>query len=213
MTIQFETTLKTYFETGDIPTETQFSDMIESCYGRADSVLPDPTGNAGKVLTATSSAPSWTTPSTGDGTPVGAIMYYAAATAPSGWLNCDGTAVSRSFYSNLFAVVSARFGAGDGSTTFNLPELRGEFIRCFDASRGIDSSRTFGSSQADELRSHTHKIINTASAQVTSLGGNSGVGSGGFGAGNSAVTNISITSAGGTETRPRNVALLACIKF
>jgi microcystin-dependent protein len=58
-------------------------------------------------------------------TPAGAITGYGALTAPSGWLLCDGTAVSRTTYAALFAAIAAGYGAGDGSTTFNLPDLRG----------------------------------------------------------------------------------------
>jgi microcystin-dependent protein len=58
-------------------------------------------------------------------TPTGAVQTYAAATAPTGWLICDGSAVSRATYADLFGVISTTFGSGDGSTTFNVPDLRG----------------------------------------------------------------------------------------
>lgn len=57
-------------------------------------------------------------------TPPGVISQYAGSTAPTGWLICDGTAVSRSTYASLFSVLSTTYGVGDGSTTFNLPDLR-----------------------------------------------------------------------------------------
>lgn len=57
--------------------------------------------------------------------PVGMVAPYAGSTAPDYWLLCDGSAVSRTTYANLFAVIGSTFGAGDGSTTFNLPDLRG----------------------------------------------------------------------------------------
>lgn len=56
--------------------------------------------------------------------PIGSILPYGGATAPSGWFICDGTAVSRTTYAELFAVIGTSFGAGDGSTTFNLPDMR-----------------------------------------------------------------------------------------
>jgi microcystin-dependent protein len=65
-------------------------------------------------------------------TPPGSLMAYAASSAPSGWLLCDGSAVSRTTYAALFAVISTTWGAGDGSTTFNVPDLRGQFLRGFD---------------------------------------------------------------------------------
>ena len=57
--------------------------------------------------------------------PTGSVVQFGAATAPSGWLLCDGTAVSRSTYAALFAVISTTYGTGNGSTTFNIPDLRG----------------------------------------------------------------------------------------
>lgn len=59
--------------------------------------------------------------------PTGSITMYSSSAAPSGWLNCDGTAVSRTTYINLFAVTSTTYGVGDGSTTFNVPDLRSRF--------------------------------------------------------------------------------------
>lgn len=79
--------------------------------------------------------------------PAGVIMSFAGATAPAGFLICDGSAVSRTTYADLFAVIGTTYGAGNGSTTFNLPDLRGEFIRGADAGRGIDPGRALGSNQ------------------------------------------------------------------
>ena len=128
------------------------------------------------------------------------------SSAPTGWLSCDGSAVSRSTYSDLFAAISTTFGTGDGSTTFNVPDLRGEFIRGWDAGRGIDSGRSFGSAQADEFKAHDHDVSWTAAE-------------GGSGAGsrvencNSGYINRATETVGGNETRPRNIALLYCIKY
>src|SRR5215469_16888224 len=60
----------------------------------------------------------------GIGTPTGSFIPFAGATAPSGWLMCDGSAVSRTTYSALYAVIGTAYGAGDGSTTFNLPDMQ-----------------------------------------------------------------------------------------
>ena len=81
----------------------------------------------------------------------GIVNFFASNVAPTGWLKCNGTAVSRSNYAALFAVVGTAFGAGDGSTTFNVPDLRGEFLRGFDDGRGVDANRTFGSRQPGSL--------------------------------------------------------------
>lgn len=88
--------------------------------------------------------------------PAGMISFFANSSPPSGWLRCDGSAVSRTTYSDLFAAIGTLYGAGDGSTTFNIPDLRGEFIRVFDAGRGVDAGRAFGSAQAQSVESRTH---------------------------------------------------------
>lgn len=88
--------------------------------------------------------------------PPGAVAHFAMGSAPTGWLKANGAAVSRTTYAALFAAISTTFGSGDGSTTFNLPDLRGEFVRGLDDGRGIDTARALGSAQADEIESHTH---------------------------------------------------------
>ena len=139
--------------------------------------------------------------------PAGSVIYHAANTPPTGFLKADGAAVSRSTYSDLFAAIGETYGAGDGSTTFLVPDLRGEFMRGWDDSRGIDSGRSFGSSQADEFEAHSHNYTNhTNGSTPTGTGGGTNRS---FPTTNGGTT----TSTGGSETRPRNVALLACIKF
>ncbi|AKF12995.1 putative tail fiber protein [Sinorhizobium phage phiM19] len=88
----------------------------------------------------------------------GAVMWFARNSAPAGFLKANGAAVSRTTYAALYAAIGTTFGAGDGSTTFNLPDLRGEFIRGWDDGRGIDVSRVFGSAQSANIQSHTHSI-------------------------------------------------------
>lgn len=73
---------------------------------------------------------------TGDTFPIGAITSYAGDTAPVNWLICDGSAISRTTYADLFNAIGTTYGAGDGSTTFNLPNLKGRVIT------GLDSSQT-----------------------------------------------------------------------
>jgi len=143
--------------------------------------------------------------------PVGAVIWVATSTAPNGFLKANGAAVSRTTYAALFAALGTQFGAGDGSSTFNLPDLRGEFIRGWDDGRGVDSGRTFGLFQDHQLQSHNHgELYNTPS---------SGQDQAGSGSGDNDNTSSRYTDNGGnvgnfgSETRPRNVALLACIKF
>jgi microcystin-dependent protein len=87
---------------------------------------------------------------------VGRIGTFAMATPPPGWFRANGAAVSRTVYAALFAKIGTTYGAGDGVSTFNLPDPRGKFIRVLDDGRGIDVGRVLGSSQADEIRSHSH---------------------------------------------------------
>ena len=87
-----------------------------------------------------------------------AVLYFAGQTAPVGWLKANGAAVSRTAYAALFAAIGTTYGAGDGSTTFNLPDLRGEFMRGWDDGRGIDHGRVLGSAQGDAIRNITGSI-------------------------------------------------------
>jgi microcystin-dependent protein len=76
--------------------------------------------------------------------PVGAVMPFAGATAPSGWLFCYGQAVSRSVYARLFTAISTTYGTGDGSSTFNLPDMRGRVIAGQDDMGGTSANRLTG---------------------------------------------------------------------
>jgi microcystin-dependent protein len=163
-------------------------------------VAPSTSGN---VLT--SNGTTWTSASPVDPVPSGAVMHFARNTAPTGWLKANGAAVSRSTYASLFSAIGTTFGSGDGSTTFNVPDLRGEFTRGWDDGRGVDSGRSFGSSQsatefADEVVDG-HTILFT-NADATRSG--------------SSITREASFAASAIPTfvsvRPRNVALLACIK-
>lgn len=137
----------------------------------------------------------------------GVIEMFGAAAAPAGYLECDGAAVSRATYAALFAVIGTVHGVGDGATTFNVPDLRGEFVRGWDDGRGIDAARTFGSAQADEFEAHVHAVAPPSSTDDTAAGLTS-TGTGGT----ETVTPYNTASTGGAETRPRNVALLYIIK-
>lgn len=233
--------------------------------------------------------------------PAGLVATFARSTAPTGWLKANGAAVSRTAYADLFAAIGTTHGAGDGFNTFNLPDLRGEFIRGWDDSRGVDGDRVLGSWQSGAMESHIHSATtadagghvhtgttnsagahnhaastatagnhahgawtdaqgqhthaalgspgvgqgaagpnsvmqalgstNTTSAAglhshnvgVASAGDHThgvSVGSGGEHSHNLSIASagthshsITISSAGGLETRPRNVALLVCIKY
>lgn len=210
--------------------------------------------------------------------PASEIAYFARSTAPAGWLKANGAAISRTAYADLYAAIGTTYGAGDGFNTFNLPDLRGEFVRGCDDGRGVDGGRTLGSAQAGAIQSHNHSgsaadagshaHTGTANADgshnhtasssnagahthsgqlATAFGGNAtgfeegrgypdwvvgGMGSAGehnhsISVGNAGEHShsldiktagthshaINISASGSAETRPRNVALLACIKF
>lgn len=152
----------------------------------------------------------------------GQVAFFARATAPAGWLKANGAAISRTAYAELFAAIGTTFGAGDGSTTFNLPDLRGEFLRAVDDSRGVDAGRTLGSYQKGtgiayddanavgvaNLRATTSAYDNAASfgADPALLTDYPGTAMAAAGASTSTTHTIGMT-------RPRNIALLACIKY
>lgn len=136
--------------------------------------------------------------------PAGAICAFGMSTVPTGWLYCNGQTVSRTTYARLFAAISTTFGAGDGSTTFALPDLRGYFARGWDDGRGVDTARAFGSNQADELKAHTH----TVPAQSNANSGTFVEDADGTGTPQA----VNTGSTGGTETRPLNIALAYFIK-
>jgi hypothetical protein len=153
---------------------------------------------------------------------VGLVGAFATSVPPDGWLECNGAAVSRSAYSELFSAIGTTFGSGNGSTTFNIPDLRGEFIRGWDHNRGVDSSRSFGSSQLDQMQ----KITGGFMAYGYSNGSPTGPfyttydyqnvldrGSRSYYNSVNYYFDSSRNARAGSETRPRNRALMYCIKY
>ena len=141
----------------------------------------------------------------------GIVTAYAGATVPTNWLECNGAAISRTTYAALFAAIGVLWGVGDGSTTFNLPDMRGEFLRGWDNGRGVDSGRALASSQTDEFESHTHSIDSAVKATAAfNAGGGSEHNTND--ATDAAQKIIISGSTGGTETRPRNIAMMYIIK-
>lgn len=136
--------------------------------------------------------------------PAGAVQAFAMNTSPTGWLACDGSAILRATYVNLFTAISTVYGAGDGSTTFNIPDLRGYFVRGSGTNGDGTAAGTFGEKQADDFRSHSH----TYNSPIYQTVGGPGSFYPFFGPGNTASG-----AAGGTETRPKNIAMMYCIKY
>lgn len=157
--------------------------------------------------------------------PAGMVLFFATAAAPVGWLICNGATVSRADFPILYSAVGEMYGAGDGISTFKLPDLRGEFLRGADLGRGIDSGRALGSFQIGQNESHTHGMSadggHVHSSEIFNSGGGSyplKIGStwpagvaGTVSTSSAGVHAHSIGYQGGGESRPRNLALLPCI--
>jgi microcystin-dependent protein len=158
----------------------------------------------------------------GGSTP-GGLMFFPFASAPAGFLKANGAAISRVAYAELFTAYGTTFGAGDGATTFNLPDMRGEFVRAFDDGRGVDIGRALRSAQASQNLAHRHPAPSASTPdygpfEVCPPAGFTagGVVISGFAAYDFTGTGGSIAFTdydGGSEARPRNVAWLACIKY
>lgn len=148
---------------------------------------------------------------------LGTTFYTGASTCPTNSLAADGTAVSRTTYSNLFARISTTFGTGDGSTTFNVPDLRGIFVRGAGSQTisAISYSGTLGTKQGDQMQGHSHgynggsTVPNAATTYlVTTNASNAG--------GTAAITGPITDGTNGTprtgsETRPANIGMTPCI--
>ena len=114
----------------------------------------------------------------GDSTPIGTVEAYSGSTAPNGYLLCDGSTVSRTTYSDLFSVIGTTYGSGDGSTTFNLPNLKGRTVVMQDTTQTeFDTLGETGGSK--ELQNHKHTITKEAGLFWSpQSGGTWGLGSG-----------------------------------
>jgi phage-related tail fiber protein len=159
-----------------------------------------------------------------EGIAAGAVVFFPRSTPPAGWLKANGAAVSRTTYSALFAAIGTSCGVGDGTTTFNVPDLRGEFVRGLDDGRGVDSARALASAQTSQNLSHTHSTDSqgahthsvTSAVFMNNYGYNGSENGDVFGSastGSGGAHTHTAQANGGTESRPRNLALLACIKF
>ena len=152
--------------------------------------------------------------------PAGAVFYFARQTPPAGYLVADGSATPRDQYKDLFAAIGTTFGAGDGKTTFNLPDLRGEFIRGWDAGHGVDKNRAFGSWQIGTPISHDDNVapetFDVVAMDYSAINyGDEWVGKlpVAFYSAPFTYQNIAWSKDFFTMTRPRNMALLCCIKY
>lgn len=165
-------------------------------------ILPQANGGTGLTSTATLQ------------TPVGSFLWHTASTVPTNYLEANGAAISRSTYASLFAVIGTTYGVGNGTTTFNVPDVRGYFVRGADNGRGVDSGRAFGSNQlathvgtiqdsrtTQQLSAQTEGDAITTSAETYYI--------------MSGYQNTTGSTTGGVfvGARPINIAFLPCIKY
>jgi len=149
----------------------------------------------------------------------GFISAFGGVNVPTGYLSCNGAAISRTTYADLFAAIGTTWGVGDGSTTFNTPDLRDDFIR------GASGTLTVGTKQSGQLGAHTHTGTTSTTGAHThtvpdgATGGGAGAQNGpptggSFNTGSSGNHSHTFTtdSTGGAETRPRNGVVLFVIK-
>lgn len=153
--------------------------------------------------------------------PSGSIIMHAGSTAPTGYLACNAAAVSRSTYADLFAVIGTTYGVGDGSTTFNLPDMRGLFVRgagahgtMTKAAGGAFDGGSVGATDNDKIQGHKHDLSNVPASYDGGIGGGSNSWSGT--ATKTTTTPVSDGTNGtprtGNETKPASISLLYCIK-
>jgi microcystin-dependent protein len=138
--------------------------------------------------------------------PSGVVQWFASSTPPTGWLYCNGQTLPTASYPSLYAAIGRTYtGTSVPSTSFQVPDLRGQFLRGWDnrASGGVDSGRVFGSFQNDEFKQHQHTYYRSNK-------GGYGLTTTGFSSEQEAPT---FNNPGGSETRPKNVALLPIIKI
>ncbi len=151
---------------------------------------------------------------------IGQIAFFYATAAPTGFLKANGAAISRTTYAALFAKYGTFFGAGNGTTTFNLPDMRGKFPRATDDGAGVDAGRVVGSDQAayaGQVPRDGWGTTGGAPNPGTSIAaGRLVVGSGGTEGGE---TLESLRAAGNArdvtpgDARPINMAWLACVRY
>jgi len=169
-----------------------------------------------------------------NGVPTGTVFAVAMPTPPDGYIKCNGALLDESVYPELFAQIGRTFGGSEVDGTFAVPDLRGEFIRGWDDGRGVDTARYFGTTQLDQMQRITgtvHAVIGSSAGIFYNPSGAFSVSSSTWSEFASGASGYPIApsrylhfdSAGSTdarvsdttdgETRPRNVALLYCIKY
>lgn len=168
-------------------------------------------------------------------TPPGTVVAFAGQTVPGGWVACEGQELNRTgTFADLFAAIGGGFGTGNGSTTFNVPDLRGQFIRGWSNGSAVDPGRGFGTSQGSQIERHKHVETYSEAIGLPASFGQSPVG-GQYGQGRgdndnahyysndaSDIPALGVNAGGpnwnragliGNETRPVNIAMRYIIKY
>ena len=158
------------------------------------------------------------------GVPAGIILPFGSTSAPTGYLSCDGAAVSRSTYSTLYTAIGTTWGSGDGSSTFNVPDLRAMFLRgtgthgTANMAKGTDfSAPAVGTIENEQMQDHKHETIMSPGTSYQTYGSYA-IGNNAYGTTYNFTTTapLEINSQGtprtGDETRPVNAAVLYVIK-
>lgn len=173
-----------------------------------------PAGTTGQALTmASGTTPGWTTL-----LPAGMVTMFGGSAAPTGWLLCDGSAISRTTFAALFSAISTTYGVGNGTTTFNIPNTQGAFVRGTGSQTigGISYTGTQGTAQGDQMQGHVHNplagsgflevstgILAPTTGSSTTIAATTGT---------PASDGTNGTPRTGTETRPANIVLTYIIK-
>lgn len=191
--------------------------------------FPASGGSANSVLTENGSHTlSWTSVGSASN-PTGTVITFVSSTCPSGYLAVNGASISTTTYSTLCGVIGNTAGNGfvcdPASATFTLPDMRGYFVRGYDASAGVDSGRVFGTTQTDALQGHVHHTAEfTGGTSINTTGTGTSVTGRLIDTPGSATqptlltgTPVSDGTNGtpriATETRPKNIALQYCIRY
>jgi len=166
----------------------------------------------------------------GSGVSIGTIIPFGGTAAPSGFLACDGSAISRTTYADLFSAISTTWGTGDGSTTFNIPDLRDRFIRGSGTSRAVATAENHAMPSANILGKQTYgsygeegdiihfrapgaSVWNPGGGGEYTLGTSGKVSGGPNSTGANWINRMKTEQLTANEVRPSNKATLYCIKF
>jgi microcystin-dependent protein len=187
-----EAATKGYVDTQDASLSAVIIAGLALCVAKAGDTMTGPLTLPGNPVSALQAAPKqYVDAQNAVFVPPGIVVMYGGSTPPFGWLECNGQSTAG------YPALAAIYGS-------NVPDLRGEFIRGWDNGRGVDSGRAIGTTQVDAFKSHSHTVT-AISAGAGGTFAYQWAQGGVLGGSNAQAT-------GGTETRPRNVAMMLIVK-